>query len=131
VSVPKVVNAPERIYLTTGDLFFDPIEFSELADVSWCADRQFDEDVPYVREDLHHAEVERLTAEVEQLRLWRRGRLTVEDEGNALNIGFRWVLTREELDLVPRDALLGHITDRFRDSLAKLLAEKGALGVGE
>jgi hypothetical protein len=60
MSDPKVVNAPERIYLVTGDLFGPDVEFSDLAEVTWCEDQQFDTDVPYVREDLHVAEVERL-----------------------------------------------------------------------
>lgn len=64
-------TAPERIYLQTGD---DPLDmsvsFSELmsmGDVSWCQDKVFEADVPYVRADLHPAPC----AETERDAAWK------------------------------------------------------------
>jgi len=47
-SAEQVSGAPERIFLVVGELD-EPIQFRELADVTWCKDRQFDADIEYVR----------------------------------------------------------------------------------
>lgn len=46
----KVINVPERIYLQIGD-DFDPgeVDFSELQEVTWCADDIHGTDIAYVR----------------------------------------------------------------------------------
>ena len=67
MSEPKVLNAPDRIYLQAGDLI-DDVLFGEMAEVTWCQDPVGDHDVPYVRADLHAA----LEAEVERLQAVRR-----------------------------------------------------------
>lgn len=48
----KVINAPEWIYLQIGDVGLPAeVDFGELHEVTWCADRQFDTDIAYVRFD--------------------------------------------------------------------------------
>jgi len=48
----KVISAPERIYLQIGDVGLPAeVDFGELHEVTWCADRQFDTDIAYVRVD--------------------------------------------------------------------------------
>jgi hypothetical protein len=66
MSTSKTADAPERIYLQTGA---DPEDGWPTDDdeVTWCRDAVHDSDVPYVREDLHLAEVERLTELVDDL----------------------------------------------------------------
>jgi hypothetical protein len=70
MSDPKVVNAPERIWLVYGDCDSlagaDHSEF-DAADVCWSHQSHFSSDVPYVREDLHVAEVERLRTALTRL----------------------------------------------------------------
>lgn len=51
MSDPKVLDAPERIYLQAGELTEDT-PFSDLAEVTWCRDEVSDADVAYVRADL-------------------------------------------------------------------------------
>lgn len=50
---PKILNAPERIYLHVGSLddALDDVPFSELSEVSWCAHRVDDADIEYVLAD--------------------------------------------------------------------------------
>ncbi len=47
---PKVLNAPERIWLQTGEPLTD-CPFAELDDVTWCANKIDDSDIEYVRAD--------------------------------------------------------------------------------
>ncbi|MGE8449684.1 MAG: hypothetical protein ACN6OP_03465 [Pseudomonadales bacterium] len=49
-----VVNAPEHIVLVVGDIA-DNTSFGDLHEVTWCAGRQHDADVEYVRADLTRA----------------------------------------------------------------------------
>ena len=52
-----IKNVPERIWLQVGDddpESFSGDDFGDLADdgqVTWCADNQYEPDVPYVRAD--------------------------------------------------------------------------------
>jgi hypothetical protein len=45
---PRVLNAPKRIWLQCGEPW-DDAEFSDLAEVTWCAEPDGDSDVEYVR----------------------------------------------------------------------------------
>jgi hypothetical protein len=65
MSDPKVVNAPERIWLVYGEADYSTADHSEFdpEDVCWSPQSEFPSDVGYVREDLHQAEVERLRAD--------------------------------------------------------------------
>ena len=81
MSEPKVLNAPDRIYLQAGELI-DDVLFGEMAEVTWCQDPVGDHDVPYVRADLHaalEAEVERLKARERELEADPRLALTYDD----------------------------------------------------
>lgn len=41
-------NLPKRIFLQVGDLEDSNIEFSELHEVTWSADRIYDTDIEYI-----------------------------------------------------------------------------------
>jgi len=44
-------NIPKKIYLQVGDLTPDEvaeIDFTDLAEVSWCIDRIYDSDIEFV-----------------------------------------------------------------------------------
>lgn len=41
-------NIPKKIFLQVGDLEDDNVEFSELSDVTWSADRVFKNDIEYI-----------------------------------------------------------------------------------
>lgn len=41
-------NPPKRIFLQVGDLEDDNVEFSELSDVTWSAERIYDTDIEYI-----------------------------------------------------------------------------------
>lgn len=43
---PRVIAPPNRIFLCPGELD-DDVEFDDLSEVSWCADKQEDTDVEY------------------------------------------------------------------------------------
>lgn len=61
----KVLNAPERIWLTYGEALYEDVEHQEVMDsgeVMWSAQRIEPHDIEYVRADLHEAEVERQAA---------------------------------------------------------------------
>ncbi|CAB3754105.1 hypothetical protein LMG29542_02250 [Paraburkholderia humisilvae] len=44
----SVKNAPQRIYLNLGDMPPGELEFASLHEVSWCVDKQNDNDIEYV-----------------------------------------------------------------------------------
>jgi hypothetical protein len=74
--VPVVTGAPDVIYLCVGDLehddSFGAIEYT--GEVTWCADKQGNSDIKYVRADLAARAAPAITAEqkAEVLRLARR-----------------------------------------------------------
>ena len=41
-------NIPKKIFLQVGDLEDDNVEFSELSDVAWSAERVFKTDIEYI-----------------------------------------------------------------------------------
>ena len=41
-------NIPKKIFLQVGDLEDDNVEFSELSDVTWSAERVFKTDIAYI-----------------------------------------------------------------------------------
>ena len=44
----KMNNIPKRIFLQVGDLEDKNIDFDELRDVTWSADRIYDTDIEYI-----------------------------------------------------------------------------------
>ena len=44
----KMNNIPRRIFLQVGDLEDSNIDFAELRDVTWSADRIYDTDIEYI-----------------------------------------------------------------------------------
>ena len=44
----KMNNIPKRIFLNVGDLEDSNIDFAELRDVTWSAERIYDTDVEYI-----------------------------------------------------------------------------------
>lgn len=94
---PKVLNAPESIWLCYGDMWDGDAEHDDLCrhddQVTWCDAQQDSADVRYVRADLHDA----LRAEVDYLKRYRfivRDLLAWYDNGDR---------TMHELDRI-RDA---------------------------
>jgi len=51
-------SSPDRIFLVVGEDCPEESDFNDLQDVCWCADRQFDTDIEYVRASSSRAEVE-------------------------------------------------------------------------
>ena len=43
---PEATNPPERIWLQVGDIEED-CPFSDLSEVTWCQDNQFETDIEY------------------------------------------------------------------------------------
>lgn len=41
-------NIPKKIFLQVGDLEDDNVDFSELSDVTWSADRVYKNDIEYI-----------------------------------------------------------------------------------
>lgn len=49
------MEAPEKIYLNFGEITkeeFEKSNFDEFADVTWCQDKVFENDVEYIRKDI-------------------------------------------------------------------------------
>lgn len=44
----KILNPPDVIWLNAGELDWQDVEFSELDEVSWCADKVYKADIRYV-----------------------------------------------------------------------------------
>ncbi|MFM0141798.1 hypothetical protein [Paraburkholderia sp. RL18-085-BIA-A] len=67
----KVINGPYLIYLQIGD-DFDPgeVDFSELQEVTWCADNIHGTDIAYVRADALTAANARITELSAKCRLY-------------------------------------------------------------
>lgn len=64
--LPKVVGAPDEIFLQIGDDYIDgeEVQFDDLDEVTWCQHNIMPTDIAYVRRDIH----ERLQAENAKLR---------------------------------------------------------------
>lgn len=48
-------NLPEKIYLNFGEITkeeFEESSFDEFADITWCQDKVFENDVEYIRKDV-------------------------------------------------------------------------------
>ena len=52
----KMKNIPKRIFLQVGDLEDSNIDFAELRDVTWSAERIYDTDIEYI---LKHAKAKK------------------------------------------------------------------------
>ena len=66
IPVGRVLNPPNEIYLVIGELDGQDVQFKDLAEVTWCADSCFKDDVRYVRDTLIPGDCE--TRKEKQLR---------------------------------------------------------------